>query len=920
MWHSVQGIDSLTSPNRPFICACSLSMQVMPENRELIYRDGLLVSRFSLSNLDITPRQTEVLRKIDEFQDAHNRKPTRRDLANLLGRSESSVLSSIRSLVKKNILEPGENLYGLMANRHDCTDSHVKPRLGEDESLRLANDLWEPANSPSRLPELYFSFILNELMQRTLPDQLELVTLPIKCGKIDGLGFDIDDFHGIEELWDFLSQQIEIVSSFRLDGDSIVLSDVNRRRKGTYETPPVLADALAEILLSHFTTLQEDLSGQETGKDRQAKLKSFLNISLLDPACGSGRLLFALLKKLETYVMESLQDDAESIDVLALRKHLIGNCIFGVDLNPIAVKATRFLLWYYSLDEEGGAIPDIRIGNSLTGRAFGVKDSKCSPPGILDVEGSFDWDSEYPDFKGFDIIITNPPWEKLKMIIRESLRNRVQWTAPTRAEIDKTLEKQENGSLRREIEEQMEDSRKLSAFFRRSGYYPLSSKGDMNLYALFTERCNSLLSPTGVAGLIVPTGIATDYSLRNLFSSFVADNKLIEIHDFLNKKKYFPNVDGRYRYSFFVFSLRSTYPSIKLSFYNLEPNDRFRSSFELDYARIRILNPLTRTLIVPKRKVNLPLLIRLHEEMPILKGKKESTDSWRIEFKRQADMTNDSNLFCPTRRMKDDPNRPGILKRNGESFYRVYEGKMVDQFNHRAGSTIEKTGAYRRSGLTIRPTQAQLEDPGFLVTARYAISESDLITNSRLQGNTRRWHLAYKDITAATNRRTVRAAMLPQCVVTNKLPTLTVENGVKEEACLLGVLNSMAFDFICRQKIGNITLNWFILRQIPIPPLRYFLEGSVDGEPIVDWLTARVAKLTYTSLDLTSWGTEVAEMKLPHLWNDNERNEIQCEIDSLMFHLYRLSPEEIRIVFDEFPHEDRKLVSDIHSAMNVNIP
>jgi hypothetical protein len=244
---------------------------------------------------------------------------------------------------------------------------------------------------------------------------------------------------------------------------------------------------------------------------------------------------------------------------------------------------------------------------------------------------------------------------------------------------------------------------------------------------------------------------------------------------------------------------------------------------------------------------------------------------------------------------------------------------MVDRYNHRAGSSFTKPGIYKRSGYSIRPTLQELMDPAFLVRSRYVISLNNLDKNSRIKENLNSWYLVFKDITAATNRRTMRAAIIPKSVVTNKLPILKTNNA-KDEACLLAILNSAIFDYICRQKIGNITLNWFILRQLPVPKLSSLHDGKVNGIGIVDWLVDRICKLTYNSYDLDEWSRAIGGPSKPLIWNDSFRNRLEAEIDSLMFHLYRVSPKDMRMVIKEFPQLDGAMIMDTYSQMQVSIP
>src|SRR5690606_13536893 len=105
-----------------------------------------------------------------------------------------------------------------------------------------------------------------------------------------------------------------------------------------------------------------------------------------------------------------------------------------------------------------------------------------------------------------------------------------------------------------------EDAQRKAAaaldFIRRCGRYPLTGKGDINLYALFAELALGLVAPRGVAGLLVPSSIATDNSTRRFFETLLSEQRLATLYDFENRRKLFPDVDGRFKFSALVFGGR----------------------------------------------------------------------------------------------------------------------------------------------------------------------------------------------------------------------------------------------------------------------------------------------------------------------------------------------------------------------------
>ena len=83
-------------------------------------------------------------------------------------------------------------------------------------------------------------------------------------------------------------------------------------------------------------------------------------------------------------------------------------------------------------------------------------------------------------------------------------------------------------------------SERLSNFLRTSQRYPLTGTGDINTYQVFAEHDRDLVSNRGRAGIIVPSGIATDYTNREFFADLIEHHRLASLYDFENRRKLFP--------------------------------------------------------------------------------------------------------------------------------------------------------------------------------------------------------------------------------------------------------------------------------------------------------------------------------------------------------------------------------------------
>ena len=200
----------------------------------------------------------------------------------------------------------------------------------------------------------------------------------------------------------------------------------------------------------------------------------------------------------------------------------------------------------------------------------------------------FHWPLEFPAVMaggGFDAVVGNPPWERIKLQEQEffAVRDGEIATAPNKAERDKlikALKIANPGTPQARLSEEFESAKRASeaasVFARKTGRFPLTGTGDVNTYALFAELFARLARapqkpksagsitqvvtdaggvrppPPGRAGVIVPTGIATDSSTSAFFGDLVARNRLAALYSFYEVRKWFKDTDERKPFCIFV--------------------------------------------------------------------------------------------------------------------------------------------------------------------------------------------------------------------------------------------------------------------------------------------------------------------------------------------------------------------------------
>ncbi len=304
----------------------------------------------------------------------------------------------------------------------------------------------------------------------------------------------------------------------------------------------------------------------------------------------------------------------------------------------------------------------------------------------------FHWELAFPEvFRpsdgspgGFHAVVGNPPWERVKLQEQEWFASRDPQiaqapTASIRKQLIEKLKRQPDAKhLYREYQKALRSAEAFSSFLRKSGRFPLCGKGDVNLYSVFTELGRSLLRPGGQAGMIVPSGIATDDTTKDFFGDLVETQSLVSLYDFENKG-IFPAVHNSYK--FCLLTLRRPIDSgspkhsgkskgshaMRFAFFahrvtELEEPERIIDLEPTDFA---LINPNTRTCPIFRTRKDAEITRKVYQRVPVLIKEGDPTGNpWGISFLRLIDMANDSHLF----RTREDLEREGYILK-GNIFY-----------------------------------------------------------------------------------------------------------------------------------------------------------------------------------------------------------------------------------------------------------
>ncbi|WP_249931215.1 N-6 DNA methylase [Ramlibacter sp. 2FC] len=360
----------------------------------------------------------------------------------------------------------------------------------------------------------------------------------------------------------------------------------------------------------------------------------------------------------------------------------------------------------------------------------------------------FHWWLAFPQVAskgGFAVMLGNPPWERIKLQEEEffATRSPLVASAKNKAERSQRIELLRQGLLLHTLYPDVEAAEGLhppnraemhlhqefisarrgaeaaSLYAHDSGRFPLTGVGDVNTYALFAETLFQLTAPTGRAGFIVPTGIATDDTTKVFFGAVVRAGRLAQLVSFYEVRRWFPATDERKPFCLFTIAA-SLQARFIFDVDKIEDLYEAQKWYELTSQDFERLNPNTLTLPTFRSQRDAELTKKLYCAAPVLiaEGQGESEpdlNPWGIRFSTMFHMSGDSELF------KDESAAAGEPPR-----LPLYEAKMIHQFDHRWATYVD--APEKPNGLdTADVGDAQKAAPSFTVRPRYWVDERQVL-------------------------------------------------------------------------------------------------------------------------------------------------------------------------------------------------
>jgi Alw26I/Eco31I/Esp3I family type II restriction m6 adenine DNA methyltransferase len=477
------------------------------------------------------------------------------------------------------------------------------------------------------------------------------------------------------------------------------------------------------------------------------------------------------------------------------RLQMLRNHIEDVNRESL-VKLNQILL-----DEFSGKLSIKYESAQLTGKAKKRLLTLSDMQSLKPFHWGYHFDKLITEKGGFDVIITNPPWEVFKPQAKEFFSQHSDLVTKNKMDI-KTFEKEQKKLLTNpEIAQAWLDYQSqyphVSLYFRSSEQYKnqisiVNGKKqgtDINLYKLFVEQCFNLLHPQGECGMVIPSGIYTDLGTKQLREMLFSQTKVTGLFCFENRKTIFEGVDSRFKFVILSFEKNKQTLSFPVEFmrHDVEELQRFphKDSLVISVDLIRKLSPDSLSVMEFKQDIDIQIAEKM-SRFPLLG--ETLPDTWNLKLTREFDMTNDSYLF------KTEPAK-GRLP--------LYEGKMIHQFTHQYA--LPKYWLDEKE-------------------ARQALLKRGEVDKGQIL-DYQTYRLGFRSVSSSTNERSLISSLIPKLVFCGNSLSISEceQNNFQDNQSfkifIVAVLNSFLIDWMLRQKVSQ-NLNFFYIYQLPIPRLK----------------------------------------------------------------------------------------------------
>ncbi|WP_210370766.1 class I SAM-dependent DNA methyltransferase [Borreliella garinii] len=495
----------------------------------------------------------------------------------------------------------------------------------------------------------------------------------------------------------------------------------------------------------------------------------------------------------------------------------------------------------------------------------------------------FHYGIEFPDIEeGFDIVIGNPPWEKIKFNEAEFFSKHIpsyrKLSIKEQNKIKEEILSKGNHPLSIEYNEEKNSVNTINNIYK-SDFKDFTSGGDPNLFRYFVTFNLKLIKPGGNLTYLTPYSLWSEYSSRKLRKHIFNNYKLSYIYQFENKKR-FEDVDSRFKFVIFQLSnIKQSTSNFKAKFMiqhgdnilkeivsDLKDNkDNPYKGIELNIDQIKKLSPIQESVIEFKNNKEFSLINKMFSQFSTLSKE-------YIDFGGGLHLTKYKALY---------------EEYNNENFIFLYSGANIHQFNSRF---FENKDAKESSKF-------------------FWIDKEDLKKILAEEDRHQTERVFYRAIASNTNERTMISTLSPKncyCVNSMYINYEKIPISLYKKLFIISIFNSLAFDFLLRRFVNSNVLKSCLCQcPMPQPEEKEILSNSLYLN------LAKNTSLLIAKNDLDNFKYllylehfEFSKEEVNKIFNLDAEDEFfkekENENNFIVASLYSLTKEDFRVLLNDF--------------------
>jgi hypothetical protein len=499
---------------------------------------------------------------------------------------------------------------------------------------------------------------------------------------------------------------------------------------------------------------------------------------------------------------------------------------------------------------------------------------------------AFHWPLEFPDMMargGFDVVLGNPPWDTMSPDAKEFFSphdGQVRFMSPDdqKARIAELLKAP---GLAEAWDVYCHRLYALASFFKESGRYKLFAegnlgKGDFNIYRMFTELALRATRPQGRAAQFVPENLYNGANAAAIRRYLFDECRLDRLVAFENTRKVWFDIDTRAKFCLYVAAPGGKTATFRAAF-GVNSTEKLAAlsaglPIEMPVSLVEEFSPEAFAIAEVAHPSDIVISRKLYARLP--KFGAELPGSATREYMREIDMGNDREDF------EDDPE--GVP---------LYEGRMVDLFDHRAKMYVSGRG--RSAVWQELPFGSATKGIG----PQWRITHANI--PDKVATRWQEYRIGFCDVASPTNQRALVAALIPHGTICgDKVPTVLFRP-LDDRLMLLwlGIANSFCLDFLARKKVA-LKMSYTLMDSLPLP-------RGWSGTRLDIAISQRTLILTATGTEMTEfWSRAAPQVGLsPEDERPCEdpvrRSVLRAELDVLVARdFFGLTRDEMRYLLD----------------------